>query len=75
LFDEYGKASSVKWIADIMIPDGANMTYDNEQGETIFRNVGIEFFKTPGSDEYWENVSSFEIVRCERTLEDRKAIT
>lgn len=75
LFDEYGKASSVKWIADIMIPDGANMTYDHEQGETVFRNVGIEFFKTPGSDKYWENVSSFEIVRCERTLEDRKAIT
>lgn len=75
LFDEYGNASSVKWIADIMIPIGANMQYDFEQEETIFRNVGIEFFKTPGSDSYWENVSSFEIVRCERTLEDRKAIT
>jgi hypothetical protein len=57
---------SVKWIADIMIPDGANMYDDN--GETKFRNVGIEFFKTSGSESLWEGISGWEIVRCERTL-------
>ena len=73
LFDEHGNASSVKWIADIMIPDGANMYNDNS---TIkFRNVGIEFFKTPGSELLWGGISGWEIVRCERTLQDRKAIT
>lgn len=71
LYNQYGQASSVKWIADIMIPDKANM-YDD--GGTIkFRNVGIEFFKTPGSN--WDNIYGWEIVRCERTLNDRKTIT
>ena len=71
LYNQYGQASSVKWIADIMIPDKANM-YDD--GGTIkFRNVGIEFFKTPGSN--WDDIYGWEIVRCERTLNDRKTIT
>lgn len=73
LFDQHGNASSVKWIADIMIPDGANIYDDN--GTTKFRNVGIEFFKTPGSESLWEGISGWEIVRCERTLQDKKAIT
>lgn len=73
LFDQHGNASSVKWIADIMIPDGANIYDDN--GTTKFRNIGIEFFKTPGSESLWEGISGWEIVRCERTLQDKKAIT
>ena len=71
LYNQYGQASSVKWIADIMIPDKANM-YDDD-GTIKFRNVGIEFFKTPGSN--WDGISGWEIVRCDRTLNDRKAIT
>ena len=71
LYNQYGQASSVKWIADIMIPDKANMYDDN--GTIKFRNVGIEFFKTPESN--WDGISGWEIVRCERTLNDRKAIT
>lgn len=71
LYNQYGQASSVKWIADIMIPDKANMYDDN--GTIKFRNVGIEFFKTPESN--WDGISGWEIVRCDRTLNDRKAIT
>ena len=71
LYNQYGQASSVKWIADIMIPDGANMYTDS--GTVKFRNVGIEFFKRRGSD--WTGISGWEIVRCERTLNDRKSIT
>ena len=51
------------------------MFIDPEQGsETMFRNIGIQFFKTPGS--VWPtNIFGWEIVRCERKLQDRKAIT
>lgn len=79
LFNDKGQASSVKWIADIMIPPGANITYDlsNNKNTAKFRNVGIRFFKNPDANytECWKNVKAFEIVRCERTLQDRKAIT
>lgn len=71
LYNEYGQSSSVKWVADIMIPDRANMYNDNDT--TKFRNIGIKFFKTPGSD--WSGISGWEIVRCERMIKDRKAIT
>ena len=64
LYDQYGRASSVKWIADIMIPTDTNIMY----------NIGIEFFKNP--DSTWpSNIYGWEIVRCERTLTDRKTIT
>lgn len=70
LYDKYGRASSVKWIADIIIPDGYNV--DNTGSSVKFRNVGIKFFKTSA----WpENIYGWEIVRCERTIKDRKAIT
>lgn len=74
LYDQYGRASSVKWIADITIPNRANIYDDYDDNITKFKNVGIEFFKNPNTP--WPGyISGWEIVRCERTLNDRKAIT
>lgn len=80
LYNKYGQSSSVKWIADIMIPPGENI-YQNTAGYAKIRNVGIEFFINPesldntSSRNVWEKISGFEIVRCERKLNDRKAVT
>lgn len=74
LFNDKGQHSSVKWIADIMIPPAANM-YTDDEDVTHFQNVGIRFEPTYGSEQYWKNVTAYEIVRCERTLADRRSIT
>lgn len=64
LFDKKGRASSVKWIADIQFP-----THERDAAE-IFDN--ITFYPIgvyAGSP--WDNVYAYEIVQCKRTSADK----
>ena len=72
LFDEHGTASSVKWIADIIMPK------ITETCSQKYRNVGIQFFINTYYDNWWdswEGISAIEIVRCNRTIQDRCTLT
>lgn len=84
LYDKFGQACPVKWIADIRVPD----SYIN----------GFETFKHPGSfasdetrncfdlnvfplgiefkvENLPEEIKAYEIVRCTRTFEDQSTIS
>lgn len=63
LFDKKGRASSVKWIADIQFPTNETGDYNK------FNNV--EFIPINTDSEAWQNVGGYEIVQCERTINDR----
>ena len=78
LYKNGGRKSSVKWIADIMVPDGDYFDYPSEYNSTLdlsnrekygwlFSVVGIKFtvFTTKLKD-----CTGYEIVRCKRTPED-----
>lgn len=67
LFNKRGVASSVKWIADIIMPE-----------TTYGWNTGIQFTINKwytGWDDNWKDISGFEIVRCDRTISDRCTVT
>lgn len=76
LFNKRGVASSVKWIADIMMPP---RTYiDASKTQVSFKNTGIEFYVNKsyeGWQNNWKDISGFEIVRCPRTVSDRCTIS
>lgn len=77
LFDNHGRASSVKWIADIMIPPASYVDNDS-QDHCYLKLTGIEFSINNSYDNWranWKNVSAYEIVRCPRTVADRCTIT
>lgn len=72
LFDEKGRASSVKWIADIKIPDyNYDFLVSNSGGKkwTCTRYT-INFTPINTSADYWQNVAAYEIVQCKRSFED-----
>lgn len=77
LFDNHGRASSVKWIADIMIPPSSYIDNDS-QGNCYLKLTGIEFSINNSYDDWednWKNVSAYEIVRAPRTVADRCTVT
>lgn len=78
LYKNGGRKSSVKWIADIMVPDESYFPYptqyysaldetDTEKYGWLFNVIGIRFtvYTTTISD-----CTGYEIVRCKRTPED-----
>ena len=68
MFDQDGKASPIKWIADIQIPDYHPITYNSDTIRIPIHVSDIKFFvKIPES----LNCSGYEIVRCDRTIDDR----
>ena len=89
LFDEKGNASSVKWIADIKMPNYYNhfdngiqdanikhYAYSNPADNSFCTHVypvSIEF--QPIQNEYWHGVSKYEIVQARRSIEDSYKIT
>lgn len=80
LFDKDGNVSSVKWIADIKMPDYFNGSSDNTMKDYIARasdangidtnSISIEFIPRNVEEKYWENVAKYEIVQAKRTIED-----
>ena len=87
LFDEKGNASSVKWIADIKMPDYSADGVDdstiksyvkNIEGESDHikvNNLSIKFIPRNTNSDYWKNVSRYEIVQAKRGVEDYYKIT
>lgn len=84
LYDKYGNASSVKWIADIKIPElyipgfepfisHGYTEYDNRIDLKV-RPIGIQF-KVDLSDEKYNDIISYEIVRCNRSESDVRNVT
>lgn len=76
LYDEQGRASSVKWIADIKMPDYFNPNgdasmkpYVEMQGSNRFvNNLSIKF--VPRQSELWNGVYKYEIVQAKRSIFD-----
>lgn len=80
LFDMDGNPSSVKWIADIKMPDTNAVPYtvysNEDYGVGIFvKNISIEFTPRNTTSSYWDNVSKYEIVQAKRSITDSYKIT
>ena len=77
-FNKEGKASSVKWIADIKIP---YYTVQQNPGQSIDygygNGVNVVFYKRNVLDEDgpWKKVSGFEIVQAIKTQDDTFGLT
>ena len=78
LYKNGGQRSSVKWIADIMIPDGDYFSRPSEYHQNIdsgdeekygwtFEVVGIQFSVNTTN---LKDCTGYEIVRCKRTYQD-----
>lgn len=73
LFDEKGRASSVKWIADIKIPDWQEHWFqvdNNHINQWNCKRYTINFTPINTNASYWQNVAAYEIVQCKRGFED-----
>lgn len=88
LYDKYGTAWPVKWIADIRTPE---LRYNSNDSDTVNANscpliketegqtyqyvsLGLRFdIKLP--EELKKHFTKYEIVRCNRTAQDRCTIT
>lgn len=73
-----GKASSVRWIADIMAPVGYHPELAEDNGGYVVHQIGVQF-EIP-KDEYGhvilpKDCVAIEIVRCQRTIADRITLT
>lgn len=67
LYDEYGKAAPVKWIADIRTPSiVADSPYTAKDNSFYANSLGIKFTVS----NLPKACSSYEIVRCKRTQSD-----
>jgi len=79
LFDEKGNASSVKWIADIKIPDAETVGYTDQSDDfatgPLACNISIEFVPRNTSEECWQGVSRYEIVQAKRSINDSYKVT
>lgn len=80
LYDKYGQASPVKWIADIRTPNvtdqgfelmSSNTTVNGKRYELVIRDLGIQFLvkNLP------EGCIGYEIVRCARHESDIATIS
>ena len=77
LYDDKGRASSVKWIADIRIPPlrvtGSNSDDIRFQGgNTVYMNRYYVKFTVKHIP---ERCSGYQIVQCPRTISDRHILT
>lgn len=81
LYDKFGQACPVKWIADIRVPDSyipgfetftshERQLYENIYDLNVYP-IGIEF----KVDNLPEDIKAYEIVRCTRTFEDQSTIS
>lgn len=76
LYDQEGRASSVKWIADIKMPDYFNPGGDDsmqpylvsQMGQRCANNLSIQF--TPVDNPAWNNIYKYEIVQAKRGISD-----
>ena len=76
LYDKEGRASSVKWIADIKMPDYFNPAGDEtmepyiemQNGNRYVNNLSIQF--VPRQSELWNGVYKYEIVQAKRGISD-----
>lgn len=83
LFDEKGNASSVKWIADIKMPDyfdnngyvSIDQNAENQEQYLYTNNISIKFVPRNTDKEYWKGVSKYEIVQAKRSIEDSYKVT
>lgn len=80
LYDKYGQASPVKWIADIRTPnvieDGfqlmsSNTVVNGTRYELVIRNLGIQFMVKSLP----EGCTGYQIVRCARHESDIATIS
>ena len=73
LYDEYGHASSPKFVADIMIPPesepGFELVTEFNNGQTTLNRIGIKFSVVKDLSEF--GVGGWEIVRCNRSYSDK----
>ena len=86
LFDAKGNASSVKWIADIKMPDYFG---DPDDGDVTIKNyvehdnnlqrrhgyistnlINIQFIPINTDSDLWNGVSKYEIVQAKRSISD-----
>ena len=79
LFDMDGNPSSVKWIADIKMPDTKTVPYtkyyNNDVAVGVFvKNISIEFTPRNTTQSYWDNVSKYEIVQAKRSYKIAQGI-
>lgn len=77
LYDDKGRASSVKWIADVRIPPlritGSNSDDIRFQGgNTVYMNRYYVKFTVKHIP---EGCSGYQIVQCPRTISDRHVLT
>ena len=69
-FDKKGRSSEAKWIADIRMPDQAEVTaFYQTSGECIGKALGLEFTVTV-TDDIKSKFSGFSIVRSDRNSND-----
>lgn len=73
LYDKYGNASPVKWIADIRTPIELPI-YTNEQSDLTTSQRGL-FFDVNEQSLINVGVTSYEIVRCIRSEKDIKNLS
>lgn len=77
LFNKKGIPSSVKWIADIQIPNDKIISISDDPLLDYFqystKEIGIQFI--PLNTNAWNNVYAYEIVQCPRTISDKFTIT
>ena len=73
LYDKYGLATPVKWIADIRTPnaEGNCAPYIYKDDKLYARPLGIKFVV----QDLPEGCTGYEIVRCNRTYNDTATVT
>lgn len=84
LFDSSGNASSVKWIADIKMPDFYQVGDQSQNfitinnSNTTARILDITFVPNTDTQEaidMWNNIAAYEIVQSPKSREDTYGIT
>lgn len=76
LYTKNGSHSDVKWIADIRVPEIHEQKFSpfiKHEDKLYGSSIGIEF--TVNTDSFPEDVTGYEIVRCNRTQNDIKTLT
>lgn len=73
LFNSKGIPSAVKWIADIQIPVKSSFGFNVHSANTIIYSniVSIQFDILNPSDWQSAGISAYEIVQCQRTINDK----
>lgn len=79
LYDKYGNPWPVKWVLDLRTPDNKTVpSVTGYNGNFVFNPLVLDFKLEPnfnwgsGDDNFFQ---AYEIVRCNRTINDRFTIT